>query len=894
MAEPCQPHHRRAGRCEAAAGDLLIAVAAAGGHLHPPLLLAPAPGAGGHVPHVPGGDRGAARPGSHHLLHHPGGRGHGGPHRLGRGQEGPGGGPRVPPRQPPPRLPGLRQGRGVPAPGPDAVARAGGEPLRRGEAPLRQAHPDLRPGAARPGALHPLRPLHPLRRRDRRRPADRVRLPGQLHPGAHLPRTSPSPPTSRATPCRSARWGPSPPPPTDSGPGPGTWRRWRAPARTARWAAASSVQASHNEVVRFLGVDNGPTNQGWLCDKGRFGFEYLHSPERLTTPLVRGKDGELRRATWGEALEKAASGLRRVIDGQRGRRRGRPRAGRAAPTRRPTPSASSSGPRWAPTTSTPASATPWRPGFLTGLPHRAAIDDLDAAEGDPRVGPRPQGGTARPLPAGAPRGRRAWAPAWWWSTRGRTGLDPVAAHVLRYRPGGGSGVARRSLQRRGRAGAGGRAPWSNGPLVAIVGRTGLAETPSLAEAVAAFADGLARGQGAAGGPARQPLRGPRHGGGPRLCSPAGCRWPTRRRWEALDDALGRRCPGGEGDDAAGIIDRPRGRDASGPWCCSAADPAADLPRPGPGRRRPGARRPGGGHRPLPQRVVIAAAHVVLPALGFAEVEGTVTNLEGRVQKVNRLVPGPGQARSGQRDPRGPGRPPGPLHRRPSRPEALADEIAAVAPAYAGSHLGRRSTGAGARREGLPPAHSRLPTGCPWKAPAGGGGAWCSTSPGCSTTGGPWCSRARRWPASTGAAVLRLHPADAARLGRGRRAAGCVSPGAGGAAELPAVASTPPSPRERSTCRPTSGCRWAAACGLAWRPCRERARAPLRQRCRFTGGGGQGGGSPSPCCWWWSSCWCGSSARSWPTCRTASAPTGPAPGASCRPWPTASSCSSRSR
>jgi predicted molibdopterin-dependent oxidoreductase YjgC len=37
--------------------------------------------------------------------------------------------------------------------------------------------------------------------------------------------------------------------------------------------------------------------------------------------------------------------------------------------------------------------------------------------------------------------------------------------------------------------------------------------------------------------------------------------------------------------------------------------------------------------------------VVLPVEGFAEKEGTVTNLEGRVQKVNRVVPGPGQTRA---------------------------------------------------------------------------------------------------------------------------------------------------------------------------------------------------------------------------------------------------------
>ena len=39
-----------------------------------------------------------------------------------------------------------------------------------------------------------------------------------------------------------------------------------------------------------------------------------------------------------------------------------------------------------------------------------------------------------------------------------------------------------------------------------------------------------------------------------------------------------------------------------------------------------------------------SADVVLPAAGYAEVEGTMTNLEGRVQKVNRIVPPPGQAR----------------------------------------------------------------------------------------------------------------------------------------------------------------------------------------------------------------------------------------------------------
>ncbi len=44
-----------------------------------------------------------------------------------------------------------------------------------------------------------------------------------------------------------------------------------------------SVQSSQNEILRLLGVDVEATNHGWLCDKGRFGFQHLAAPDRLTT-----------------------------------------------------------------------------------------------------------------------------------------------------------------------------------------------------------------------------------------------------------------------------------------------------------------------------------------------------------------------------------------------------------------------------------------------------------------------------------------------------------------------------------------------------------------------------------------------------------------------------------
>ena len=209
----------------------------AGRHLRPPLLLPPAHGAGGRVPDVPGrGERPAWRHADAELLHR-GRAGHGGRHRLRQGEEGPGRRPRVPPDQPPARLPGVRQGRRVPPAGPDPGLRPGRDPLRRGEAPLREADAHLGAGPARPRAVHPVQPVHPVRRRGGGRGPDRLHRAGRADPDRHLPRAARSRRTSRATPCRSARWAPSPPRPTGSRPGPGTSTRSSPPARRARSGA---------------------------------------------------------------------------------------------------------------------------------------------------------------------------------------------------------------------------------------------------------------------------------------------------------------------------------------------------------------------------------------------------------------------------------------------------------------------------------------------------------------------------------------------------------------------------------------------------------------------------------------------------------------------------------
>jgi NADH-quinone oxidoreductase subunit G len=68
-----------------------------------------------------------------------------------------------------------------------------------------------------------------------------------------------------------------------------------------------ALQSSSNRLLRLLAIDSEPVNQGWLCDRGRFGFEYVHADARLTAPRVDGAD-----VSWPEALDAAAGVLRRA------------------------------------------------------------------------------------------------------------------------------------------------------------------------------------------------------------------------------------------------------------------------------------------------------------------------------------------------------------------------------------------------------------------------------------------------------------------------------------------------------------------------------------------------------------------------------------------------------
>ncbi|WP_156726447.1 NADH-quinone oxidoreductase subunit G [Streptomyces apocyni] len=73
---------------------------------------------------------------------------------------------------------------------------------------------------------------------------------------------------------------------------------------------ATRTDHRRGKVMRRLAANDPEVNEEWLCDKGRFGFRYAQQRDRLTTPLVRdAESGELRPASWPEALEVAAGGL---------------------------------------------------------------------------------------------------------------------------------------------------------------------------------------------------------------------------------------------------------------------------------------------------------------------------------------------------------------------------------------------------------------------------------------------------------------------------------------------------------------------------------------------------------------------------------------------------------
>jgi formate dehydrogenase major subunit len=101
------------------------------------------------------------------------------------------------------------------------------------------------------------------------------------------------------------------------------------PCGTVASTPAQAATARPTDRIVFVEGRRGPANDGRLCVKGRYGFDYARHPQRLTVPLIRRADAPkdasaaldpatarawFREATWEEALDLAGRGLRTIRD----------------------------------------------------------------------------------------------------------------------------------------------------------------------------------------------------------------------------------------------------------------------------------------------------------------------------------------------------------------------------------------------------------------------------------------------------------------------------------------------------------------------------------------------------------------------------------------------------
>lgn len=74
-----------------------------------------------------------------------------------------------------------------------------------------------------------------------------------------------------------------------------------------------NLEVKDNQIVRARPDRNGAVSHGTLCVKGSYGYDFVHSSERLTSPLVK-VNGNLEKVPWQKALEVVASELKRIKD----------------------------------------------------------------------------------------------------------------------------------------------------------------------------------------------------------------------------------------------------------------------------------------------------------------------------------------------------------------------------------------------------------------------------------------------------------------------------------------------------------------------------------------------------------------------------------------------------
>lgn len=410
------------------------------------------------------------------------------------------------------------------------------------------------------------------------------------------------------------------------------------------------VQASRNEVLRTQGVDIDAVNWSWLCDKGRFDFQSIHAEDRLAEPLVRDGDA-LGRTSWADALGRSASAIEAAIDSA-----GPTGIGVVGGARLSNEAAYS----WAKLAKgvigtdnvdcqlgdgLPASA-------VLGLP-KATIDEACTPGGTiVLLGVDPK----EELPVLYLRLRHAIVEDGATLIEvvpHATGLTRLAAHTLVYGPGGAAEVAA-SLVSDTPTPAGGvngndiaaaaqslrEGALGAGPVTVIVGRGNLADSAELITAAAgALFDGLddvrflsALRRGNVHGALDAGLA---PGILPGRVSLDEGRSHFHETWSTV--------PAADGLDTTGILQAA----ADGKLdvlVLLGADPLTDFPDTDLATRALAGARTVIAVDILPTASV-KQADIVLPAAGYAETDGTTTNLEGRISRLAPKVTPPGTARA---------------------------------------------------------------------------------------------------------------------------------------------------------------------------------------------------------------------------------------------------------
>jgi NADH-quinone oxidoreductase subunit G len=413
---------------------------------------------------------------------------------------------------------------------------------------------------------------------------------------------------------------------------------------------AATLDIRGNELTRMRAREHPEINDIWLCDKGFFGYEFPGSGDRLRTPLVR-DGGRLRDATWDEALDLVGAALRAAPPEQIGVIGGASGTNEDAYllTRlfRGVLGVNSIDYRAETAFPQPAARAPWGLGRPISDVERADVIVLfgcDLTEEYPivwlRVKKAIDGGAGLVIANPWTLEIARWARTAFTYRRGADAAV-LAALIGESTPedaSAASGVEAVVL-RDAAALIGG----AKRPLV-LAGRTSL-EQPQGAAVLA----GLAAFHSSRPDAAACVLRGRGNAGGAQM---VGVLPDTLAGYRPLDDALararveavwGRPVPAAPGRTVRDMLAAARERSLRLLYVVG-ADPATSYPAAGAWR----AARERLGLLVVHEAFLTqtaAEADVVLPTLTYAETAGTVGNIEGRVQRREQAVLGPGEARS---------------------------------------------------------------------------------------------------------------------------------------------------------------------------------------------------------------------------------------------------------